>query len=252
METPRTDRFNQLTNFDFGAKPPLNAPNLNLKGVLTFVGVNGLPRTNTVFDKNNFAPRFGFAYQAGRKTVVRGGTGVFYSSLTGVGSGFAAFGVSGFSSLTAMVTSLDGLTPFNTLRNPFPTGLIRASGSSQGPATLLGQAINFSDRSNVSPYAVQWNFNVQHELPGALLVEVGYIGSRGLKLQENLSLNQLPDSALALKDDLRTLVPNPFFGQITSGILAQSTVARAQLLRPYPHFDGVTSSNASWSRISMA
>src|SRR5205085_11098421 len=79
METPRTDRFNQLTNFDFGAKPPLNAPNLNLHGVLTFVGVNGLPRTNTNFDKNNFAPRFGFAYQAAPKTVLRGGTGVFYS-----------------------------------------------------------------------------------------------------------------------------------------------------------------------------
>jgi len=247
METPRTDRFNQLTNFDFDARPPLNAPNLNLRGALTFVGVNGLPRTNTVFDKNNFAPRFGFAYQVAPKTVVRGGAGVFYSSITGIGSGFGSFGVSGFSAQTTMVTSLDGLTPFNTLRNPFPTGLVRASGSSQGPATLLGQAINFTDRSNLTPYAVQWNFNVQHELPGALLVEAGYIGSRGLKLQENLSLNQLPDSAQALKDDLRTLVPNPFFGQIPAGILAQSTITRAQLLRPYPHFDGVTSSNATWA-----
>jgi outer membrane receptor protein involved in Fe transport len=247
METPRTDRFNQLTNFDFGAKPPLNAPNLNMRGVLTFVGVNGLPRTNTIFDKNNFAPRFGFAYQVAPKTVLRGGSGIFYSSITGIGSGFGSFGVSGFSAQTTMVASLDGLTPFNTLRNPFPAGLVQASGSSQGPATLLGQAVNFTDRSNLSPYAVQWNFNVQHELPGALLVEVGYIGSHGVKFPENRSLNQLPDSALALKDDLRTQVSNPFAGQITSGILAQSTVARAQLLRPYPHFDGLTSSNVSWA-----
>jgi len=116
-----------------------------------------------------------------------------------------------------MVTSLDGLTPFNTLRNPYPAGLVQASGSSQGPATLLGQAVNFTDRGNLSPYAVQWNFNVQHELPGALLVEVGYIGSHGVKFPENRSLNQLLDSSLALKDDLRTQVPNPFFGQITSG-----------------------------------
>jgi len=209
--------------------------------------VNGLPRTNTVFDKNNFAPRFGFAYQAAPKTVLRGGSGIFYSSITGIGSGFGSFGVSGFSAQTTMVASLDGLTPFNTLRNPFPAGLVQASGSSQGPATLLGQAVNFTDRSNLSPYAVQWNFNVQHELPGALLVEVGYIGSHGVKFPENRSLNQLLDSSLALKDDLRTQVANPFFGQITSGILAQSTVARAQLLRPYPHFDGLTSSNVSWA-----
>jgi hypothetical protein len=50
-----------------------------------------------------------------------------------------------------------------------------------------------------------------------------------------------------MRDNLRTLVPNPFFGQIAAGILAQQTVARAQLLRPYPHFDGVTSANATWA-----
>ncbi len=73
METPRTDRFNQLTNFDYDAKVPLNVPSLNLKGGLTYVGVGGLPRTNTKFDANNFAPRFGFAYQVAPKTVLRGG-----------------------------------------------------------------------------------------------------------------------------------------------------------------------------------
>ena len=80
-----------------------------------------------------------------------------------------------------------------------------------------------------------------------MLVEVGYIGSRGLKLQQNLLLNQIPDSALALRDDLRTQVANPFFNQISSGPLAQRTVARALLLRPYPHFDTVTASNSTWS-----
>src|SRR5262249_34835708 len=150
---------------------------------------------------------------------------VFFSSITGIGSGFNSFGVSGFTAQTTMVNSLDGLRPFNTLSNPFPQGLVKASGSSQGPATLLGQAINFTDRGNVTPYAVQWNFNVQHELPGAVLIEAGYIGSHGVKFPQNLQLDTLPDSALSLKDGLRTQVPNPFAGQISSGILAQSTVA---------------------------
>ncbi len=247
METPRTDRFNQLTNFDFAARPPLNATGLDMHGVLAFVGVNGLPRTNSHYDGNNFAPRFGFAYQLAPKTVLRGGSGLFYSSITGIGSGFGSFGTSGFQAQTTMVTSLDGLTPFNTLRNPYPNGLVQAPGNTQGPASLLGQTVNFTDRGIVTPYSVQWNFNIQRELPGSILAEIGYIGSHGLKLQQNLTLNQLPDSALALKDSLRTLAPNPFFGQISAGVLAQTTVSRAQLLRPYPHFDGVTSSNATWA-----
>lgn len=249
METPRTDRFNQLTNFDYSASPPLNAPGLNLHGVLTFTGVNGIPRTNTKYDANNFAPRFGFAYQVTPKTVVRGGGGVFYSSITGIGSGPGAFGISGFQNTTTMLTSVGnaGLVPLNTLTNPFPSGLLAATGSSLGPATLLGQGITFTDRGNVTPYSVQWSFNIQRELPGAILTEVGYAGSRGLKLPQNLTLNQLPDSALALGDALRTQVPNPFFGQISSGILAGATVTRAQLLRPYPQFDGVTSANTTWA-----
>lgn len=48
-------------------------------------------------------------------------------------------------------------------------------------------------------------------------------------------------------DALRQQVANPFFGQISVGTLAQRTVARAQLLRPYPHFDGVSSQGATWA-----
>jgi len=246
METPRTDRFNQLTNFDYGTAPPLTAPGLNLHGVLTFAGVNGLPRTNTRFDGNNYGPRIGFAWQLTPNTVIRGGGGFFYSIMTGIGSGPGAFGVSGFQAQTNMVsTTPDGLMPLNTLSNPYPTGILQPTGSRLGPATLLGQAITFTDRGNVTPYSEQWNFNIQRQLPGSILFEVGYMGSHGLKLPQNLSLNQLPDSALALGAALRTQVPNPFYGQITSGAYAGKTIAQAQLLRPYPQFDTVTSANAT-------
>ncbi len=244
-ESPRTDRFNQLTNFDFAAKPPLNAPGLDLRGTLAFVGVGGLPRANARPDRNNFAPRFGVAYSVAPKTVLRAGGGLFFAGLTGIGTGSGTFGISGFQAGTNMVTSLDGFTPLDTLSNPYPNGLNRASGSSLGGATLLGQAVSFFDRGNVTPYAGQWNFNIQRELPGAMLFEVGYMGSRGLKFSQDRQFNQMPDSALELRDGLRTLVPNPFFGQISTGTLAQRTVARAQLLRPYPHFDAVTSNIAN-------
>jgi hypothetical protein len=246
-ESPRTDRYNQLTNFDLNAKPPLTAPDLNLRGALSFVGVNGNPREQWNPDRNNIAPRFGFAWQVTPKTVVRGGGGIFYAAMTGVGGASGSFGVSGFEAATAMVTSLNGVTPLNFLDNPYPTGINQPTGSQLGAATLLGQNIRFTDRNIRQSYSTQWNLNVQRELPGQLMFEIGYAGNRGLKLQQDRELNQLPDSALALGDGLRTQVTNPFFGQITTGVLASRTVARAQLLRPFPQFLSVVAVNSSFA-----
>jgi outer membrane receptor protein involved in Fe transport len=246
-ETPRTDRFNQLTNFAYSATPPLQAPGLTLRGGLIFVGVGGLPRVAANPDRNNFAPRLGLAYRVNQKTVLRAGGGLFYGHNFGVGGGAGPFGTSGFQASTSIVTSLDGLTPVVQWSDPYPTGFNKPTGSRLGLATLLGQSIQFYDRGNVTPYSVQWNFNVQRETPGGILLEVGYAGSRGNKFPENRQMNQLSPTVLSLGDALRQQVPNPFFGQITVGGLARPTVARAQLLRPYPHFDAVASQGATWA-----
>jgi hypothetical protein len=246
-ETPRRDRYDNLTNFDFQASPPLQAPGLNLRGGLTFVGVGGLSRYNAEPDRNNFAPRVGIAYRVTPKTVIRTGGGLFYSSSTGIGTGSAAFGISGFQTSTSVVTSLDGVTPIVSWSNPYPQGLNQPSGSSLGLATLLGQDVSFFNRGNRQPYSGQWNFNIQRELPYSTVFEVGYAGSRGVRFPQTRQYNQIPDSALGLGNDLRTQVANPFRGQISAGPVSAANVARAQLLRPYPHFTGVTSQNEHWA-----
>lgn len=249
-ESPRTERFNQLTNFDFAATPPLTAAGLDLKGALAFVNTGGLPRHNANPDRNNLAPRIGLAWRLNDRTVIRGGAGLFYGTQLGVGGAPSSFGISGFQTSTQLVSSLDGVTPKDTLSNPYPNGLNKPSGSSLGAATLLGQDISFTDRGNYVPYSAQWNFNIQRELPWSILFDIGYAGSRGVGFSQDRQLNQLPDSALALGDALRQQVPNPFFGKITIGGLASRTVSRAQLLRPFPHFTAVTSRNASWATSS--
>lgn len=247
-ETPRTDRFNQLTNFDYLAASPLRAAGLNLAGGLTFVGVGGQSRFNANPDRNNIAPRLGIAYKLTPKTVIRAGGGLFYATTTGVGGAAGSFGVSGFQAATSIVTSLDGVTPVVKWSDPYSGGLFnRPTGSRLALATLLGQSVQFYDRGNVTPYSAQWNFNIQRETAGNILVELGYAGSRGLFFTESRQFNQLPHEMLSLGDALRQQVTNPFFGQITVGTLAQRTVARAQLLRPFPHFDAVSSQNASWA-----
>jgi hypothetical protein len=239
FESPRTERYNQFSQFAYNAVPPITAAGLNLHGGLTFVGVGGAPREDSKADRNNFAPRLGIAYRLNEKTVVRTGGGLFYSNNWGSGSGSTGFGSTGFTATTTIVSSVNGVNPTVSLSNPFPNGIVQPTGSKLGLATQLGQAINFYG-GTVTPYAAQWNFSVQRQLPFNVLLETGYTGSRGLKFQLDDQLNTLSDANLALGATLRNTVTNPFFGQISNGILATATVSQAQLLRPYPQFDTVT------------
>ena len=238
-----SERYNRITNFDFSSPSPLQVPGLNLRGGLSFPGVAGQDRNHFNTDRNNFGPRFGFAYSLNSSTVLRGGFGILTANNTGRGfNGIVS--ISGFEASTTWVSSLDSITPTNYLSNPFPDGFLKATGSKSGLGTLLGQNVNGNDRDIHTPYSEQWNFNIQKSLPAKMLLDVAYAGSRGIHLFSNLNYNVLPDSQLALGDGIRQLVPNPFFGKVAIGTLAAPTVQRGQLLRPYPQFTGV---NVPWA-----
>ncbi len=242
---PWTEKHDRINSWDASSTVPLQVPGLPLKGGLVFPGVNGLPRGEYSSDFNNFAPRFGFAYTANPKTVVRGGFGIFYGPSNGAGfTGTAAIASSGFAATTNWVNSIDGVTPANYLANPYPGGFQSAPGSSQGLNTLIGQTIATMDRGRESLYAEQWNLAIQRLLPNNLSMEIAYAGSHGVHLQGPLNYNQLPDQYLSMGNALRTLVPNPFYGIVTTGTMAAATIQQSQLLRPYPQFTGITTINS--------
>lgn len=91
-----------------------------------------------------------------------------------------------------------------------------------------------------------WDFNVQRQLPGDVLVDAAYVGSHGLHLNEggenDFNINQLTPQALALGTQLQQTVPNPFYGIIPTGALAAKNVAESYLLSPYPQFLAVDAS----------
>jgi hypothetical protein len=143
-----------------------------------------------------------------------------------------------------MVTTVDGnLTPFTTLDNPYPSGITNPPGSSQGLLTLLGQDAAANRRYYHTGYTQQWNFDMQQDLGHNMLLEVTYAGSAGVGLPAGWStqINQLPDQYLSLGSQLLQQVPNPFYGLglITTGPLAQPTIQRSQLLRPFPQFQSL-------------
>ncbi len=239
-ETPRTDRFNNLDFFNPTIPNPIGTqvglPNLH--GGLEYVGVGQNSRYQANPDHNNFAPRIGMAYNVTPKTVIRAGFGIIF--LPNGTEHNPTAGQDGFSVATTQLTSTPGYQPINLLGNPFPTGLIQPTGSSQGLLTLLGQSVGGFLRNMPVPYTEQFNFNIQRQLPGGVLLETAYVGSRGVKLPITYALDQLPDQYLSLGNALLQQVPNPFYGVVTSGTLSTPTITYNQLLRPFPQYTGVS------------
>lgn len=242
METGPVERYNRIATVEPDIVSPLAQQTaLPLRGGLEFRGVNGAARSRYKTDANNFGPRFGFAYSATPKTVLRGGIGLFYTpGLVRLFNG----GNPGFTVTTPFVATIDSVTPVGNFVNPFPGGLLPLTGSSLGAAALVGSSVTGLKWEIPLPYSVQWNFGVQRELPWSMAVNLSYAGNRGVKLPINRNLNALSpiyygapgDSARVA--ELNGTVPNPFFGVITTGTLAASQVQRNQLLRAYPHFTG--------------
>lgn len=253
VDEPRTERYNRYSYFDINAASPIagRVPGFpNLKGAMRFVDQNN--RYQVPVDRNNVSPRFGFAYKINDKTVMRAAYALMYagSMMQAAGSSGSA-GMEGYRGSTGMLTTLDGGRTVNAfLRNPFPGGFNLPLGSPDGPnsgaSTNIGLGVGESFFNNwVNPVIQQWNFNLQRELPGNMVIEAGYLASKGNHLidgEGSMTYNQLPASFGDLGNALLDQVDNPFFGIITNptSALSQPRVSRSQLLRPFPQYTGVS------------
>jgi len=178
-EGPVTDRYTGLSNFDPFLTSPLKAPGLTLNGGIVYPGQGGLSRGLTDQDFNDFGPRFGFAYQATSKIVVRGGYGIMFVPTTGEHYTQRE----GFSRTTNMVTSIDGnLTPANTIADPFPTGILQPVGNTLGALTGLGFGVTGQLRDVRRGYSQQWNMTLQYQPWNNWLLEAAWVANHGSRL----------------------------------------------------------------------
>jgi hypothetical protein len=228
-----------VVGFDRTAVSPLQAiAGIPVTGGLVFADVNGAPDHQGDPSSHKFAPRAGFAWTMTSKSVLRGGYGRYF--VPGPYQTNPAIGALGFNPVTQYFATADGgLTPAGNMTNPFPGGLQQPQGSSQGLLTATGGAVSFVDQFQQSGYVHQYSFDVERELPGAMALTIGYVGSRSEQLNVGgaVNINQLDPSYLSLGSSLQQQVPNPFYGHPEAGSLATApTIARGQLLRPYPQF----------------
>ncbi|MBI2815553.1 MAG: TonB-dependent receptor [Acidobacteria bacterium] len=129
--------------------------------------VNRLTDVQIPTDKNNFAPRFGFAWNPGRgKTTVRGTYGISYSTVFPVAYGMTRFNPPGVGTTQLVQPGL--LDVLNLLRAAPTQPLIAGARSS-----LYRFAPGF-----VFPYSHQYSFGIERALPGNMTLTLAYMGTR--------------------------------------------------------------------------
>ena len=235
--TGPVERWNRSSNFDpFATNPQTNTP-----GALLYADVTK-DRHFTIPPKKNFGPRIGFAWdvKGDGKTAVRAGYGLIYNAIESgdtVGDNPNSLG---FSVDTPFVAPGGG--PFKAFQfSVGPPNLLQPQGAAGGPSAFRGQAVRFQEVRPPTPYVQQWNLTIQRELLGRFVLAATYAGNRGAhQFGGNYDLNQLDPQFFSLGLSLQDQVTNPFFGQIATGLLSSAKVARSQLLRPFPDYQGIS------------
>jgi hypothetical protein len=263
----RTERHNRLEYFDPTATDTVNG--------VAFTGgeVFATSGNRTPFGTNltDFSPRLGVSWQPAKHLVVRGGGGFYYGpSAQMVGS--AWLNSDGFSSVTNWNSTCwnpDGNSVYNgtsqcvgaaagspapsmtgiySLSNPFPNGVVPLVGSSLGMATNLGSTPNVMLHTQRTQTTYNFNFSMEYELPHAVIVSAGYVGSRGLFLPfSQVDLNQLDLGVIQkygaslcvdTSNPACITVPNTWapLQPSTNANYGSSTVPLWVSLQPYPQF----------------
>ncbi|MBW2010353.1 MAG: TonB-dependent receptor [Deltaproteobacteria bacterium] len=262
-DSPITERYNRsLRGFDFTTPSPIEAQvqanytthpidqipadQFRVRGGVLFAGTDNQPRTLWNADRNNIGPRIGLAYSLTRSMVIRAGYGIFYVPL---GVDRMTVNQTGFTQRTNLVPSFDnGQTFVATLENPFPDGFIAPPGASKGIMTDYGRGVSFFNPNPRNAYMQRWSFGIQRQLPWRVVVKTNYVGNRGTGLGVSRQLNAIPAQYLStspVRDQatinlLSAHVNNPFYPLLPGTSLSGKNTSRAQLLRPYPQFTGIS------------
>ena len=221
FDTPRWEKDdNRQSGFDWQAINPVSGT----PGSVTFSGRDGLSKYAHDTFLGAFGPRFGFAYQAGSSTVIRGGYGInYYGAYNGAVPNTMNLGFG----LNGSFQSPDG-------------GVTRAFQLSSGMPAIEREALTpgfgaapFGGRVSTSPtyieqnhrpgMAQQWNLGVQKQLPGNYLVEATYIANVAHNLGgPNVNWNLIP---------------------LVNG---RGPAQQRQTLRIFPQYNAVTQVSPDW------
>ncbi|MFT4113750.1 carboxypeptidase regulatory-like domain-containing protein [Silvibacterium sp.] len=229
LDSPRYLSNNRQNSFDPTAINPVS----QTPGVITFAGINGQSRYANNFDRTLFGPRFGFAYSATDKDVLRVGSGILYEGEYDQATPIVlALGFSNSISLTSP-NSVAGTPAFllkdngtdGTGQASYPTAAqLTPSYGAVAVGATPNTTVQWIQKDHKTGYLYQLHTDWQHQLPGSTLLDIGYTGTFGHHLVSPNAegVDQITPSNLAL-------------------LAADPTAYKAQSLRPFPQFTNVQS-----------
>ena len=179
-------------------------PNLPIdgsQGPVTFVHADRWYKNNNL---DAFAPRLGIAWSPGNsnKTVVRAGWGIAFDTVSSFQATAVAGKVPGLvfqcsDVVGAAATPGCSSVPNSRINQGFPNSLsapvTQPSSQLTAPAQLLSNspaAIVFDPNLKL-PTVHEWDLTIQRELKGGAVIEVAYIGKRGMRLFRGYDINQI-------------------------------------------------------------
>jgi len=174
---------------------------------------------------NLFAPRLGFAWSPRSNWAIRGGYGIYYAMKAGNSSGFNGnYGTGwvpqGFASSPNPTNSVPAFNwstgaPGGT---PGVPGYVTPSAATRTPDALNAQSVTYVPPLQPLGYAEQWQVGVQHQIRGGFLIDVAYVGDRGVHLPFTKDINQVPGNKLQNPNlvDMQQFRPYPQYFDISA------------------------------------
>jgi hypothetical protein len=157
-------------------------------GKQLIAGRDGVGRTAGInTDYQAWAPRVSFAYQPTKKTVIRGGYGLFYFPQGNAGTNIRQFRQPPFDFVVNLPFSGNDI-PRTTTSQGFPI-VTDVPDLTRGPALFALRGVTPNYRNGQMQ---QFNLSAQRELGSGLVATVGFVGSAGAKLYWARNINQ-PD-----------------------------------------------------------
>jgi hypothetical protein len=256
LNEPQTERHNRADYvFDTTDVNPVDSqinhalmPNGEaVKGGMTFLGVNGNPRTLFKLTKMNIQPRVGFAYAVNDRMVVRGGIGEMFSNPTPGGN------LTGYSAQTNYDPTDDGYkTPTQNFSQPFTT-FVQPTGSSLGMLTNLGQTLFYLNPNFKIPSFWNYSLGIQQQLSNHDTFEISYVGSKSFNNNSSDNINHQTAAYQAqcnvefggnpniCNNDYPA---NPFHNVAafngSGSYYSGSTIQGGNFTRPFPEFGDIT------------
>ncbi|MEJ7606095.1 MAG: hypothetical protein WKF37_07470 [Bryobacteraceae bacterium] len=194
----------------------------------------------------DFGPRIGFAWRVRDRWTVRGAYGIMYEGDSP--NGYNAVPLGKASSVAWGGTyplASNAVTPWTGIFNwdtGFPADRFAPAAYDQSWGNLQRPGM-IDPLYGQTPYIQNWNLNIQRELPGRFVLDLGYVGNKGTRLRNGdlVRLNQLPASVLAqygtrLNNQIRNSQDAATNGIAYPYAGFQGTVGSA--LRPFPQVQG--------------